>query len=80
MVVLGIDFDLDDLLGLCYGKICILVDVDLDGLYIVILLCVLFVCYFCILVNVGYVYVVMLLLFWIDVGKEVFYVLDEVEK
>lgn len=80
MVVLGIDFDFLDLLGLCYGKICILVDVDFDGLYIVILLCVLFVKYFRILVNYGYVYVVMFFLFRIDVGKEVFYVLDESEK
>lgn len=80
VVVIGVDFGLDKLEGLCYNKICIFVDVDFDGLYIVILLCVLFVKYFCFVVVVGYVFVVMLLLYWVDLGKEIFYVLDEYEK
>lgn len=79
-IVIGFDLALDDLSKLCYNKVCILVDVDLDGLYIVMLLCVLFVCYFCFLVMVGYVYVVMFLLYRIDVVKDVYYVLDEDEK
>lgn len=79
VIVIGVDLGLDDLLELCYGKICILVDVDLDGLYIVMLLCVLFVKYFLILVEEGYLYVVMLLLYWIDDVKDVYYVLDDDE-
>lgn len=81
VIVIGMDLDSDNLEELCYGKICIFVDVDLDGLYIVILFCVLFLCYFLSLVKNGYVYVVMLLFYCIDIGKdEVYYVLDEVEK
>lgn len=80
LVVIGIDFDSDDLSQFCYGKICIFVDVDFDGLYIVMLFCVLFVKYFCVLVKYGYVYVVLLLFYCIDFGKEVYYVLMEEEK
>lgn len=79
VVVIGVDLGVSDLVQLCYGKICIFVDVDFDGLYIVMLFCVLFVCYFCLLVEVGYVYVVMLLLYCIDFGKDIYYVFDEVE-
>ena len=60
VVVIGVDLVLDNFDGLCYNKICVLVDVDLDGLYIVIFICVLFVWYFCLLVIVGYVFIVML--------------------
>ena len=79
-VALGIDPDSDDLSGLRYGKICILADADSDGLHIATLLCALFVRHFRTLVNAGHVYVAMPPLFRIDVGKEVFYALDESEK
>jgi topoisomerase-4 subunit B len=79
-VALGIDPDSDDLTGLRYGKICILADADSDGLHIATLLCALFVKHFRTLVNRGHVYVAMPPLFRIDIGKEVFYALDESEK
>jgi len=79
-VALGIDPDSTDLSGLRYGKICILADADSDGLHIATLLCALFVMHFRTLVNQGHVYVAMPPLFRIDVGKEVFYALDESEK
>ncbi|MET1218308.1 MAG: DNA topoisomerase IV subunit B [Glaciecola sp.] len=79
-VALGIDPDSDDLSGLRYGKICILADADSDGLHIATLLCALFVKHFRSLVERGHVYVAMPPLFRIDVGKEVFYALDESEK
>ncbi len=79
-VALGIDPDSEDLSSLRYGKICILADADSDGLHIATLLCALFVKHFRTLVNEGHVYVAMPPLFRIDVGKEVFYALDESEK
>ncbi|MBE1299884.1 MAG: DNA topoisomerase IV subunit B [Alteromonadaceae bacterium] len=79
-VALGIDPDSDDLSGLRYGKVCILADADSDGLHIATLLCALFVKHFRTLVNEGHVYVAMPPLYRIDVGKEVFYALDEGEK
>ena len=79
-VALGIDPDSSDLSGLRYGKICILADADSDGLHIATLLCALFVKHFRTLVDNGHVYVAMPPLFRIDVGKEVFYALDEGEK
>jgi topoisomerase-4 subunit B len=79
-VALGIDPDSEDLSGLRYGKICILADADSDGLHIATLLCALFVKHFRTLVNTGHVYVAMPPLFRIDVGKEVYYALDESEK
>ncbi|UTP73565.1 DNA topoisomerase IV subunit B [Alteromonas sp. LMIT006] len=79
-VALGIDPDSDDLSGLRYGKICILADADSDGLHIATLLCALFVKHFRTLVEQGHVYVAMPPLFRIDVGKEVYYALDESEK
>ena len=79
-VALGIDPDSSDLSGLRYGKICILADADSDGLHIATLLCALFVRHFRPLVEAGHVYVAMPPLFRIDVGKEVFYALDESEK
>ena len=63
-----------------YGKICILADADSDGLHIATLLCALFVRHFRTLVNAGHVYVAMPPLFRIDIGKEVYYALDESEK
>lgn len=79
-VALGIDPDSDDLSGLRYDKICILADADSDGLHIATLLCALFVKHFRTLVNTGHVYVAMPPLFRIDVGKDVYYALDEGEK
>lgn len=79
-VALGIDPDSSDLSGLRYGKICILADADSDGLHIATLLCALFVRHFRTLVDAGHVYVAMPPLFRIDIGKEVYYALDEGEK
>ena len=79
-VALGIDPDTNDLSGLRYGKVCILADADSDGLHIATLLCALFVRHFRRLVEQGHVYVAMPPLFRIDVGKDVYYALDEAEK
>ena len=79
-VALGIDPDNDDLSQLRYGKVCILADADSDGLHIATLLCALFLRHFLKLVELGHVYVAMPPLYRIDLGKEVFYALDESEK
>lgn len=79
-VAIGIDPDSEDLSQLRYGKICILADADSDGLHIATLLCALFVRHFSSLVKGGHVYVAMPPLYRIDLGKEVFYALDEEEK
>ncbi|PIE82685.1 MAG: DNA topoisomerase IV subunit B [Candidatus Contendobacter odensis] len=79
-VAIGIDPGSDTLGGLRYGKICILADADSDGLHIATLLCALFVRHFYPLVEAGHIYVAMPPLFRIDVGKNIFYALDEAEK
>lgn len=79
-VALGIDPVSDDLSNLRYHKICILADADSDGLHIATLICALFVRHFRPLVAAGHVFVAMPPLYRIDVGKEVFYALDEAEK
>jgi len=79
-VALGIDPDNDDLSQLRYGKVCILADADSDGLHIATLLCALFLRHFPKLVEQGHVYVAMPPLYRIDLGKEIFYALDESEK
>ena len=79
-IALGIDPASDDLSGLRYHKVCILADADSDGLHIATLICALFVRHFRSLVAAGHVYVAMPPLYRIDVGKEVFYALDEAEK
>jgi topoisomerase-4 subunit B len=79
-VALGVDPGSRDLEGLRYGKICILADADSDGLHIATLLCALFLRHFRPLVEAGHVYIAMPPLYRIDVGKEVFYALDESEK
>lgn len=79
-VALGLDPGSEDLSKLRYGKICILADADSDGLHIATLLCALFVRHFTALVEAGHVYVAMPPLYRIDVGKEVFYALDDDEK
>jgi topoisomerase IV subunit B len=79
-VAIGMDPNSLDLSQLRYGKICILADADSDGLHIATLLCALFVQHFRSLVDAGHVYVAMPPLYRIDIGKEVYYALDEEEK
>ncbi|BCG65058.1 MAG: topoisomerase IV subunit B [Methyloprofundus sp.] len=79
-VALGIEPDSDNLQGLRYGKICILADADSDGLHIATLICALFFKHFHSLVKAGHVFVAMPPLYRIDVGKQVFYALDESER
>ncbi|HEV8241606.1 MAG TPA: DNA topoisomerase IV subunit B [Thermoanaerobaculia bacterium] len=79
-VALGVDPASGDLSGLRYGKVCILADADSDGAHIATLLCALFVKHFRPLVEAGRVHVAMPPLYRIDVGKQVFYALDEGEK
>ena len=69
-----------DLKKLRYGKICILADADSDGAHIATLLCALFLRHFRPLVEAGHVYVAMPPLYRIDVGKQVFYALDDAEQ
>ncbi len=79
-IALGVDPGSDDISGLRYGKICILADADSDGAHIATLICALFLKHFTKLVSEGHVYVAMPPLFRIDVGKEVFYALDDDER
>lgn len=79
-VAIGVDPGSDDLSRLRFGKVCILADADSDGAHIATLLCALFVRHFRKLVTEGHVYVAMPPLYRIDVGKHVFYALDEAEK
>jgi len=79
-VAIGVDPGSDDLSGLRYGKICILADADSDGLHIATLICALFVRHFSHLVEEGHIYVAMPPLYRVDVGKRVFYALDEPER
>ncbi len=79
-VAIGVDPGSEDLSGLRYGKICILADADSDGLHIATLLCALFLKHFRPLVAGGHVFVAMPPLYRIDVGKEVYYALDDAEK
>lgn len=78
-VAIGVDPDTSDISGLRYHKICILADADSDGLHIATLLCALFYKHFFHVVQGGHLFVAMPPLFRIDVGKEVFYALDESE-
>jgi len=79
-VAIGIEPGSTDLSKLRYGKVCILADADSDGAHIATLLCALFVRHFKKLVEAGHVYVAMPPLYRIDVGKEVFYAVDEDER
>jgi topoisomerase-4 subunit B len=79
-VALGVDPGSANLNGLRYGKICILADADSDGAHIATLLCALFVRHFRTLVQDGHVYVAMPPLYRIDVGKNVYYALDNAER
>jgi len=79
-VALGVDPGDPDLDKLRYHKICILADADSDGAHIATLICALFLRHFRELVLAGHVYVAMPPLYRIDVGKEVFYALDDSER
>jgi len=79
-VAIGCDPGKDDISGLRYGKIVILADADSDGLHIATLLSALFLRHFPALVRAGHVFVAMPPLYRVDVGKQVFYALDEEEK
>ncbi len=79
-VAIGCDPGSSNIDGLRYGKVIILADADSDGLHIATLLSALFVKHFPTLVRAGHVFVAMPPLFRVDVGKQVFYCLDEEEK
>lgn len=79
-VAVGVDPGSRDLSGLRYGKVCILADADSDGAHIATLICALFVKHFPALIENGHVYVAMPPLYRVDVGKQVFYALDEAER
>ncbi len=79
-IAIGVEPGSDDLKSLRYNKVCILADADSDGLHIATLLCALFVRHFAPLVEAGHIYVAMPPLYRIDVGKQVFYALDDAEK
>ncbi len=79
-VAIGVEPGAGRLDGLRYGKICVLADADSDGRHIATLLAALFLRHFRPLVEAGHVYVAMPPLYRIDVGKEVFYALDDQER
>ena len=79
-MALGVDPGSDNLENLRYEKICILADADSDGQHIATLICALFVKHFPELVRNGHIYVAMPPLYRIDVGKQVFYALDDTER
>ena len=79
-IALGVDPGSDKLDGLRYHKICILADADSDGQHIATLLCALFLRHFRPLVLAGHVYVAMPPLYRVDVGKQVYYALDDAER
>jgi topoisomerase-4 subunit B len=79
-IAVGVDPGSADLSGLRYGKICILADADSDGAHIATLLCALFVRHFQPLVKAGHIYVAMPPLYRIDIGKDVYYAIDDAER
>lgn len=79
-IATGVNPGSTDLSKLRYHKICILADADSDGLHIATLLCALFLKHFPQLVNDGHIYVAMPPLYRIDIGKDVYYALDDFEK
>ena len=79
-VAIGVDPGSEDLSRLRFGKVCVLADADSDGAHIATLLSALFLRHFPRLVAEGHVYVALPPLYRIDVGKQVFYALDEDEK
>ena len=79
-VALGVEPGSSDIKSLRYGKVCVLADADSDGYHIATLLCALFLRHFRPLVEAGHIYIAIPPLYRIDVGKEIFYALDEAEK
>ncbi len=79
-VALGVEPGSSNLKGLRYGKVCVLADADSDGYHIATLLCALFLRHFRPLVEAGHIYIAIPPLYRIDVGKDVYYALDEAEK
>ena len=78
--VLGVLPGSDDISKLRYNKICVLADADSDGLHIATLICALFLKHFPKIIENGHMHIAMPPLYRIDVGKEVFYALDDPEK
>jgi topoisomerase-4 subunit B len=79
-IAIGVDPGSDKIDGLRYHKICILADADSDGQHIATLLCALFLRHFRPLVLRGHIYVAMPPLYRVDVGKQVYYALDDAER
>jgi len=79
-VALGVEPGPSDIKSLRYDKVCVLADADSDGYHIATLLCALFLRHFRPLVEAGHIYIAIPPLYRIDVGKEIFYALDEAEK
>lgn len=79
-VAIGVDPGATDLTNLRYYKICILADADSDGRHISTLLCALFVKHFRPLVAAGHIFIAMPPLYRIDMGKQIYYALDDAEK
>ena len=79
-IAIGVDPDSSDLSNLRYQKICVLADADSDGMHIATLLCALFAKHFKSLVKAGHIFIAMPPLYRIDVGKNVYYALDNQEK
>ncbi len=79
-VSIGVVPGSDDLSRLRYGKICILADVDSDGLHIATLLTALFLKHFKPLIDAGHIFIAKPPLYRIDFKKETFYVVDDKER
>ncbi len=79
-IAIGVEPGSADISLLRYGKVCVLADADSDGLHIATLLCALFLKHFRPLVQAGNIFIAMPPLFRIDIGKQVFYALDEGER
>jgi len=79
-VAIGVDPASSNLQKLRYSKVCILADADSDGLHIATLLCALFLRHFRPMVLAGHVYIAMPPLYRVDIGKDVYYALDDDEK
>jgi topoisomerase-4 subunit B len=79
-IAIGVDPNQAELSSLRYGKICILADADSDGQHIATLLCALFLKHFKSVVLAGHIFIAMPPLYRIDIGKEVYYALDDAEK
>jgi topoisomerase IV subunit B len=79
-VAIGVDPGTTDFSALRYHKICILADADSDGLHIATLLIGHFLKHYRPLIEAGHIYVALPPLYRIDIGKAVYYALDDYEK